>query len=181
MIEDEHTELCTPLWTRTFFRFRLRKRSIAWSHAHDTNMLRRLGWLLIIVTKHLQSFVSPVLFNSQSSAIGECFLSCGFKVLGRSRLILLCKALHTPFITTEIRRPATLLQTVLYRYLESIIKMTFTKSKAKQKVAIVGSGMAGLITAHLLHHDVRQRYSVIIFESVRMSQILPFAGLTTFH
>ena len=47
--------------------------------------------------------------------------------------------------------------------------MTVTKSKAKQKVAIVGSGMAGLVTAHLLHHDLRQRYSVTVFESVRMS------------
>ncbi|RFU29776.1 hypothetical protein B7463_g6553, partial [Scytalidium lignicola] len=43
--------------------------------------------------------------------------------------------------------------------------MTFAKSKAKQKVAIVGSGMAGLVTAHLLHHDLHQRYSVTVFES----------------
>ncbi|KAF2103446.1 hypothetical protein NA57DRAFT_32220 [Rhizodiscina lignyota] len=43
--------------------------------------------------------------------------------------------------------------------------MTFTKSKAKQKVAIVGSGLAGLVTAHLLHHDLHQRYSVTVFES----------------
>jgi NADPH-dependent 2,4-dienoyl-CoA reductase/sulfur reductase-like enzyme len=96
-------------------------------------------------------------------------------------LILLCKALHAPFITTEIRRPATLLQTVFHRYLESIIKMTSIKSKAKQKVAIVGSGMAGLVTAHLLHCDLHQRYSVTVFESVRMSQMLLFAGLTRFH
>jgi predicted NAD/FAD-binding protein len=59
--------------------------------------------------------------------------------------------------------------------------MAFTKSKSKQKVAIVGSGMAGLVTAHLLHHDIHQRYSVTIFESVRMSQMLPFAGLTRYH
>ncbi|KAH8811179.1 hypothetical protein F5884DRAFT_267145 [Xylogone sp. PMI_703] len=43
--------------------------------------------------------------------------------------------------------------------------MTFVKSKAKQRVAIVGSGMAGLATAHLLNHDVHQRYSVTVFES----------------
>jgi 2-polyprenyl-6-methoxyphenol hydroxylase-like FAD-dependent oxidoreductase len=60
--------------------------------------------------------------------------------------------------------------------------MAVTKSKPKQKVAIVGSGMAGLVTAHLLHNDSHQRYSVTVFESVRMSQILlPFAGLIRFH
>lgn len=46
--------------------------------------------------------------------------------------------------------------------------MTVTKSKEKQKVAIVGSGMAGLVTAHLLSRDPRQRYSVTVFESVRV-------------
>lgn len=46
--------------------------------------------------------------------------------------------------------------------------MTSTKSNVKQKVAIVGSGMAGLVTAHLLHNDKQQRYSVTVFESVRM-------------
>jgi NADPH-dependent 2,4-dienoyl-CoA reductase/sulfur reductase-like enzyme len=66
-------------------------------------------------------------------------------------------------------------------YLENIIKMTLTNSKAKQKVAIVGSGMAGLVIAHLLHHDLYQRYSVTVFESVRMSQMLPFAGLKIFR
>jgi predicted NAD/FAD-binding protein len=59
--------------------------------------------------------------------------------------------------------------------------MTYAKNKAKQKVAIVGSGMAGLVTAYLLHHDLCQRYSVTVFESVRMSQMLPFAGLTGFR
>ena len=47
--------------------------------------------------------------------------------------------------------------------------MTFAKSHAKQKVAVVGSGMAGLVTAYLLHHDLQQRYSVTVFESVRVS------------
>src|SRR5690348_6531042 len=59
--------------------------------------------------------------------------------------------------------------------------MTVTKSKATQKVAIVGSGMAGLATAHILRHDVHQRYSVTVFESVRMPQTLTFAGLTKIH
>jgi hypothetical protein len=45
------------------------------------------------------------LFISQSSAIRELFLSCGIQVLGCPRLILLCKALHVPFITTEIGGP----------------------------------------------------------------------------
>lgn len=49
------------------------------------------------------------------------------------------------------------------------MKMTSSKkSNAEQKVAIVGSGMAGLVTAHLLHNDMHQRYSVTVFESVRM-------------
>ncbi|ELR04960.1 hypothetical protein VC83_02845 [Pseudogymnoascus destructans] len=43
--------------------------------------------------------------------------------------------------------------------------MTSTKSSVKQRVAIVGSGMAGLATAHLLHNDKHQRYSVTVFES----------------
>jgi 2-polyprenyl-6-methoxyphenol hydroxylase-like FAD-dependent oxidoreductase len=59
--------------------------------------------------------------------------------------------------------------------------MTSTKSKSKQKVAIVGSGMAGLVTAYLLHHDLHERYSVTILESVGISLIIPFAGLTGVH
>jgi 2-polyprenyl-6-methoxyphenol hydroxylase-like FAD-dependent oxidoreductase len=37
----------------------------------------------------------------------------------------------------------------------------------RKRVAIVGSGLAGLVTAHLLSNDTRQRYAVKIFESVR--------------
>jgi 2-polyprenyl-6-methoxyphenol hydroxylase-like FAD-dependent oxidoreductase len=59
---------------------------------------------------------------------------------------------------------------VTYKHLAVIIKMTFAKAKTKQTVAIVGSGMAGLVTAYLLHHDMHERYSVTVFESVRMSQ-----------
>jgi predicted NAD/FAD-binding protein len=36
----------------------------------------------------------------------------------------------------------------------------------QQRVAIVGSGLAGLVSAHLLHNDRRQRYAVKVFESV---------------
>lgn len=34
------------------------------------------------------------------------------------------------------------------------------------RVAIVGSGMAGLVTAYLLQRDVQQRYEVKVLESV---------------
>lgn len=37
----------------------------------------------------------------------------------------------------------------------------------KPRVAVVGSGMAGLATAWLLQQDPEQRYEVEIFESVR--------------
>lgn len=36
----------------------------------------------------------------------------------------------------------------------------------KERVAIIGSGLAGLTTAYLLHHDKESRFSVRIFESV---------------
>ena len=38
--------------------------------------------------------------------------------------------------------------------------------EVKIRVAIVGTGMAGLVTAHLLAQDPRQRYHVTIFEKV---------------
>ncbi|KAF2830552.1 hypothetical protein CC86DRAFT_315929 [Ophiobolus disseminans] len=37
--------------------------------------------------------------------------------------------------------------------------------ESKQRVAVVGSGLAGLLTANLLHHDAQQRYDVHVFES----------------
>lgn len=39
------------------------------------------------------------------------------------------------------------------------------ESQRQTKVAVVGSGMAGLVTAHLLQQDHRQRFSVKVFES----------------
>lgn len=33
-------------------------------------------------------------------------------------------------------------------------------------VAVVGTGMAGLATAHLLHHDPSKRYQVTLLEKV---------------
>ena len=37
-----------------------------------------------------------------------------------------------------------------------------------ERVAIVGSGMAGLTTAMLLNGDPQRRYSVTVFESVSL-------------
>jgi predicted NAD/FAD-binding protein len=37
---------------------------------------------------------------------------------------------------------------------------------ARERVAIIGSGLAGLVSANLLFHDVRQSYAVRVFESV---------------
>lgn len=36
----------------------------------------------------------------------------------------------------------------------------------QQRVAIVGSGLAGLVSAYLLHNDRQQRFAVKVFESV---------------
>jgi len=67
----------------------------------------------LVIAKNLQSFVSLVLFtgNSQISSSRELFLSCGIKVLVRSRVICCASLLRALFITTEIGRPATFLQT----------------------------------------------------------------------
>lgn len=40
------------------------------------------------------------------------------------------------------------------------------ETKRPVRVAIVGSGMAGLVSAYLLQRDPRQRYAVKVFESV---------------
>ena len=36
-----------------------------------------------------------------------------------------------------------------------------------KRIAVVGSGLAGLVVAHLLNNDVRRRFDVVVFESVR--------------
>lgn len=41
-------------------------------------------------------------------------------------------------------------------------------TNAKCRVAVVGSGMAGLVTAYLLHRDTANRYDVEVFEIVRL-------------
>jgi NAD(P)H-nitrite reductase large subunit len=38
------------------------------------------------------------------------------------------------------------------------------------RVAVVGSGMAGLVTAYLLHRDAEQRYDVTILEEVPLAR-----------
>lgn len=45
--------------------------------------------------------------------------------------------------------------------------VTTTPFGNKMKVAIVGTGMAGLATGYLLQQDELQRYSVTLFEKVR--------------
>ena len=39
-------------------------------------------------------------------------------------------------------------------------------SERQKRVAVVGSGMAGLVIAHLLHRDPKSQYQVTVFESV---------------
>ena len=41
--------------------------------------------------------------------------------------------------------------------------------KCQKRVAIVGSGLAGLTTGYLLHQDPNQRFAVTLFEEVRLS------------
>ncbi len=40
----------------------------------------------------------------------------------------------------------------------------------KSRVAIVGTGLAGLTTAYLLQNDQKQRYEVTLFEQVKRSR-----------
>lgn len=42
----------------------------------------------------------------------------------------------------------------------------------RQRVGVIGSGMAGLVTAYLLRTDASNRYEVEVFEKVRSSSIL---------
>lgn len=47
-----------------------------------------------------------------------------------------------------------------------LLAMATMDGQGKQTVAVVGSGMAGLVTAYLLRRDPQQRYEVEIFETV---------------
>jgi protoporphyrinogen oxidase len=39
--------------------------------------------------------------------------------------------------------------------------------RSRARVAVIGSGMSGLVTAYLLNQDPENRYDVEVFESVR--------------
>lgn len=45
--------------------------------------------------------------------------------------------------------------------------------QSRKTVAVVGSGMAGLVTAYLLQQDRLARYSVKIFETVMIENCYP--------
>lgn len=40
------------------------------------------------------------------------------------------------------------------------------RAQKKETVAVIGSGMAGLVTAYLLRQDKQRRYEVEVFETV---------------
>lgn len=40
------------------------------------------------------------------------------------------------------------------------------RSESQSRVAVVGTGLAGLTTAYLLQNDIQNRYSVTLFEQV---------------
>lgn len=46
------------------------------------------------------------------------------------------------------------------------------KDYRRQRIAVVGSGMAGLTTAMLLNGDREGRYAVTVFESVGLTDLL---------
>ena len=50
-----------------------------------------------------------------------------------------------------------------------------------ERVAIVGSGMAGLTTAMLLNGDPQRRYSVTVFESVSLQVPPVFSSCFNIH
>jgi NADPH-dependent glutamate synthase beta subunit-like oxidoreductase len=45
--------------------------------------------------------------------------------------------------------------------------------RRRTRVAIIGTGLAGLSTAYLLHHDKEERYEVTLFEQVRIQKLFP--------
>jgi 2-polyprenyl-6-methoxyphenol hydroxylase-like FAD-dependent oxidoreductase len=50
--------------------------------------------------------------------------------------------------------------------------------KPRKRVAIVGSGLAGLVSANLLFNDARQRYAVRVFESVWTPELSIYPTVT---
>lgn len=51
------------------------------------------------------------------------------------------------------------------------------KKDRRIKVAVVGTGMAGLVTAYLLSHDEQDRYAVTLFEKVGVRLHVPIVCL----
>ena len=46
------------------------------------------------------------------------------------------------------------------------------RAPAQTRVAIIGTGLAGLTTAYLLQNDRQSRFKVTLFEQVRISNTL---------
>lgn len=46
--------------------------------------------------------------------------------------------------------------------------MSQQRFSSKAPVAVVGTGLAGLVTAYLLHNDPQGRYHVTLFEKVKI-------------
>lgn len=52
---------------------------------------------------------------------------------------------------------------------------------SRTSVAIIGSGMAGLVSAYLLTQDNDQRFDVEVFETVRMRRVAGLSQDTRLH
>lgn len=44
------------------------------------------------------------------------------------------------------------------------------EKESQKRIAVVGSGLAGLLTSYLLQQDTKQRYAVTLFEEVSLSR-----------
>lgn len=55
----------------------------------------------------------------------------------------------------------------------TLLTLNMEETQPRKTVAVIGSGMAGLVTAYLLHHDPLQRYQVRLLEKVRLSRLIP--------
>lgn len=56
--------------------------------------------------------------------------------------------------------------------------MTGETQDAPERVAIVGTGLAGLTTAYILNSDEKKRFSVTLYEQVRLT---PHSQQTNCH
>lgn len=70
------------------------------------------------------------------------------------------------------RRNSQFVQVVLNLSDAEVVGLLSSMSEEKcprKRVAVIGSGLAGLTAAYLLQKDRKQRYEVIVFESVSIS------------